>query len=463
MRRGQHQRRQPAGLELADRTPRLRRPRRQARRPVRPRGGAGRQRRAHRRPSGGLRAQDREHLCARGAQGEHRRAAPDHGRRHGGGLRHLPRRGPHPLDLRDAGRSAPPPARDRAQGQVQGVQHRSVEHSRAREHAGGGGIAGAFGLCPERIARLAPAPRPHRARRRHLPQTFDGALPRRSGARDRLSRRRDHQVAAGRTALRRRRGRQSPESGGGRVTVQNRQIEVLRYDPERDETPRFETFTVPCKEEWVVLDALTYIKDELDPSLTFRWSCHMAVCGSCGMQVDNKPTLSCKAFVRDYGEKIRVEPLANFPIERDLVISQDDFMEKLQRGRPWIIPEQKREVEDGPYVQTPMQLDDIKEHTMCINCLLCYAACPVYALERDFVGPAALTLMYRYNADSRDAGWDERREVFAGHGGVWECSFVGACSDVCPKHVEPATAIQKGKMDSAVDYFTRFLMPGGGK
>ncbi len=247
------------------------------------------------------------------------------------------------------------------------------------------------------------------------------------------------------------------------MTVQNRQIEVLRYDPERNDAPYFDTFTVPCKEEWVVLDALTYIKDELDPSLTFRWSCHMAVCGSCGMQVDNKPTLSCKAFVRDYGEKIRVEPLANFPIERDLVICQDDFMEKLQRGRPWIIPEQKREVEDGPHVQTPMQLDDIKAHTMCINCLLCYAACPVYALEKDFMGPAALTLMYRYNTDSRDGGWDERREVFAGHGGVWECSFVGACSDVCPKHVEPATAIQKGKMDSAVDYFSRFLLPGGGK
>jgi fumarate reductase iron-sulfur subunit len=245
--------------------------------------------------------------------------------------------------------------------------------------------------------------------------------------------------------------------------MRNIEIEVLRYDPEQDREPRFQTYTVPCREEWVVLDALTYIKDELDASLNFRWSCHMAVCGSCGMQVNGKPTLSCKAFVKDYDDKIRVEPLANFPIERDLVIVMDDFMEKLERGRPWIIPGQERSLDDGPYTQSPAQLADIKNHTLCINCMLCYAACPVYALERNFMGPAALTLMYRYNADSRDAGFADRRDVFAGHDGVWECSFVGACSDVCPKNVDPANAIQKGKMDSAIDYFTSFVMPRGGQ
>ncbi|MEO1093115.1 MAG: succinate dehydrogenase/fumarate reductase iron-sulfur subunit [Pseudomonadota bacterium] len=241
------------------------------------------------------------------------------------------------------------------------------------------------------------------------------------------------------------------------------EFEVLRYDPEQDQAPRFATYKVPCQEEWVVLDALTYIKDELDPSLAFRWSCHMAVCGSCGMQVNGKPTLSCKAFVKDFPDKVKVEPLANFPIERDLVIDMDDFMAKLQAGKPWIIPEQKRSLDDGPYQQSPEQLEAFKSFTLCINCMLCYAACPVYALDRDFVGPAALTLMHRYNTDNRDDGWSERRNMFAGHGGVWDCSFVGACSDVCPKHVEPATALQLGKMDSALDYFTSFVMPRGGK
>jgi succinate dehydrogenase iron-sulfur subunit len=238
------------------------------------------------------------------------------------------------------------------------------------------------------------------------------------------------------------------------------ELEVLRYDPEQDREPRFQTYQVPCNEDWVILDALTYVKDHLDPSVTFRWSCHMAVCGSCGMMVNGEPMLSCKAFVRNLPNRIRVEPLASFPIERDLVVVLDDFMAKLLESKPWIIPKEPRRIEDGEYRQTPLELDAIKNYTLCINCMLCYAACPQYALNRDFIGPAALALTYRYNADSRDGGQKERQDVFASHDGVWECSFVGACSRVCPAHVDPASAIQLGKMDSAVDYFLSFVMPG---
>ena len=107
------------------------------------------------------------------------------------------------------------------------------------------------------------------------------------------------------------------------------QLEVLRYRPEQDKEPFFQTYTVPCEEEWVVLDALNYVKDEIDRTLSYRWSCHMFVCGSCGFKIDGEPKLGCKAFLRDYGDKIRVEPLDNFPIERDLVVVIDDFIEKL--------------------------------------------------------------------------------------------------------------------------------------
>ena len=98
------------------------------------------------------------------------------------------------------------------------------------------------------------------------------------------------------------------------------ELEILRYDPEQDAEPRYETFSVPCNEDWVILDAINHVKDNIDASLAYRWSCHMAVCGSCGMMVNGDPVLSCKAFLRDYPDKIRVEPLANFPIERDLII-----------------------------------------------------------------------------------------------------------------------------------------------
>ena len=85
-------------------------------------------------------------------------------------------------------------------------------------------------------------------------------------------------------------------------------LEILRYDPDRDDAPRFETYQVPAQEEWVILDAINYVKDNIDPSLTYRWSCHMAVCGSCGMMVDEEPKLSCKAFLRDYGDRIPSNP-----------------------------------------------------------------------------------------------------------------------------------------------------------
>jgi fumarate reductase iron-sulfur subunit len=238
------------------------------------------------------------------------------------------------------------------------------------------------------------------------------------------------------------------------------ELEVMRYRPEMDDKPFFQTYQVPCEEEWVVLDALNYVKDEMDRTLSYRWSCHMFVCGSCGMVINGEPKLACKAFLRDYKGKIRVEPLANFPIERDLVIVQDDFMEKLESVKPYIVAKEEKPLDQGEYLQTPTQLKAYKQYSMCINCLLCYSACPQYGLDEKFIGPAALALAHRYNMDSRDVGRSAREHVVASHDGIWACSFVGACSVVCPKDVDPAGAIQQIKFTSAVDYLTSFL-PGG--
>src|SRR5918996_3171064 len=107
-------------------------------------------------------------------------------------------------------------------------------------------------------------------------------------------------------------------------------LEVTRYQPAHDEEPGVQAYEVPLRKDWVILDALNYIKDQLDGSLTFRWSCRMGVCGSCGMMVNGIPKLTCAAFLRDYyPQTIRVEPLAHFPIIRDLVINFDDFIDKL--------------------------------------------------------------------------------------------------------------------------------------
>lgn len=239
------------------------------------------------------------------------------------------------------------------------------------------------------------------------------------------------------------------------------QLEVLRYNPETDSEPRFQTYAVPCEAEWVVLDALNYVKDHLDTTLSYRWSCHMAVCGSCGMMINGEPTLSCKAFLRDYPDTIRVEPLVHFPIERDLVTVIDDFMEKLNRVKPYLIPKEPRTIAEGEYRQSPAELKRFKQYTLCINCMLCYSACPEYGLIPDFIGPAAIALAHRYNSDSRDGGREQRQQVIATKEGVWECSFVGACSEVCPKHVDPAAALQQVKIASTVDWYKEHLMPWG--
>ena len=165
-------------------------------------------------------------------------------------------------------------------------------------------------------------------------------------------------------------------------------LEIFRYLPEKESEPTFQTFKVPFREDWVVLDAINYIKDEIDGTLSYRWSCRMGVCGSCGMMINNVPKLSCAAFLKDYyPDKIRIEPLTGFPVERDLIFEMDDFMTKLTDIKPYIIrnEDEEKPLDEGEYLQTPAELAQFKQYSMCINCVLCYAACPVYALDSSFI------------------------------------------------------------------------------
>ena len=240
------------------------------------------------------------------------------------------------------------------------------------------------------------------------------------------------------------------------------EMEVLRYRPEQDNEPFFQAYPVPFTDDMSVLQGLQYIKDYLDGTLSFRWSCRMAICGSCGEMIDGIPKLACKTFLRDYyPNKVRVEPLAHFPIERDLVVGMEGFIEKLASIKPYIIPKEPRSLEQGEYLQTPAQLQQILQFSACINCTLCYAACPQYGLNPDFVGPGLLALLHRYNADSRDGARAERMELVNADEGVWSCTAVGYCSEVCPKQVDPANAVNQNKTASAIDYFLRFVMSKG--
>jgi fumarate reductase iron-sulfur subunit len=226
-------------------------------------------------------------------------------------------------------------------------------------------------------------------------------------------------------------------------------LRVARYRPERGPDPYVDEFEVPYREDMVVLDALNHIKDEIDGSLTYRWSCRMGVCGSCGMMVNGVPRLTCSTFLREFRpEPVVVEPLENFPVIRDLVVDMTDFLEKLKEVKPWVIREDEGQVGEGEHLQTPEEVDRYKQFSMCINCMLCYSACPVYAQDTKFLGPAVIALASRYNLDSRDQGRSERDQALGVDWGIWDCTFVGECSVVCPKDVDPAAAIQRTKVST---------------
>src|SRR3989338_6176391 len=184
---------------------------------------------------------------------------------------------------------------------------------------------------------------------------------------------------------------------------------VKRYTGE--EKQYWEEFAVEIHPDTTVLDALNQIKDTLDSTLTFRWSCRMGICGSCCMTVNGKPVLTCQTRACDLGNEaneIRVEPLRNFPIIKDLVVDIDGPFEQMRSTMPFVSRIKQKALADGEYLQTPQQLKALEQISQCIKCMLCYSACPVYGNDKKFIGPAAAALAYRYNADSRDQAARER-------------------------------------------------------
>ena len=234
---------------------------------------------------------------------------------------------------------------------------------------------------------------------------------------------------------------------------------VKRYRPGSDSRPRYQEYRIPYRNDMVVLDGLNYIKDHVDPTLAFRWSCRMGICGSCGADVNGHPKLTCGTYVREFRRGVvTVDPLANFPIIKDLVVDFDDFLNKLASVTPYIVRKDEGDLKQE-YIQYPEDVEAYRQQSLCINCMLCYAACPVFAASPGFVGPAASALALRYIRDTRDEGADERLARLNTKSGVWECTFVGECSVACPKGVDPAAAIQTLKFLATTRHMRRLLMP----
>jgi fumarate reductase iron-sulfur subunit len=225
-------------------------------------------------------------------------------------------------------------------------------------------------------------------------------------------------------------------------------VEILRYRPDVEEECVWERYSVPCRPGDSVLDVLNHIKEELDPSLSYRWSCRMGVCGSCAITIDGVPRLACSTRASELAAPARLAPLANFPVLRDLIVALEDFMERLRAVKPWLVPAEEPVAD--PKLQTPEQLAEYAGFAACIHCGLCDAACPALARRPEFVGPAAIALAWRYTRDSRDAGEASRHLTFVGERGVFNCTQSGACSVVCPQNVDPAQAVQRAQLTTAL-------------
>ncbi len=223
---------------------------------------------------------------------------------------------------------------------------------------------------------------------------------------------------------------------------------IWRYNPDSNGKPTYKEYDVPLSSKvTTVLDALDYIKANLDHTLSFRASCRMAICGSDGMIINGKPMLACQARIDDLTKNtnvIEIRPMENYKVIRDVVPDLTPLFEKHKKVKPYLIYKDEKEQFNptGEFIQSREELDLFNQFTYCIKCGLCYSACPVVSADEEFLGPQALAQAFRYCVDSRDQGFEERLKILDDKHGVWGCHFSGSCSAVCPKGVDPAQGIQ---------------------
>ncbi len=221
-------------------------------------------------------------------------------------------------------------------------------------------------------------------------------------------------------------------------------LRISKFNPANDSSPTFAEFKVPVQKWTTVLEAILFVKQNLDHSVAVRYSCRQASCGSCGMQINGKPALACYTKISElHSNIVTVEPMYNFPIIRDLAVDFKQMFATHKKMKPYIMREDS-EITPGTkeFLQTPEDVEKYLQFSYCIKCGLCNSSCPTMATDTSFIGPQGLAQAYRYVADNRDEGKKERLKIVDQSHGIWRCHFAGSCSHVCPKGVDPAMAIQ---------------------
>ncbi|MEE9277971.1 MAG: succinate dehydrogenase/fumarate reductase iron-sulfur subunit [Dehalococcoidia bacterium] len=219
---------------------------------------------------------------------------------------------------------------------------------------------------------------------------------------------------------------------------------IQRYDPVEERSYEQE-FSVDYEPGETVLDCINEIKWSQDGTLSYRMSCRHAICGSCAMKVNGKSMLACKTQVMDAlrsGDPIRVGPMGNQRVIKDLVVDDEKFMRQFERAETWLQPHEGQEPPQREYRQAKEEFDQWQHTSTCIHCGACYSDCTVAAVDPHFLGPAALAKAYRFVFDSRDGKKEERLEKLSRMpGGIWDCTRCFMCVEACPKDVLPMDAI----------------------
>jgi len=179
-----------------------------------------------------------------------------------------------------------------------------------------------------------------------------------------------------------------------------------------------------------LLKALNYIKSNIDNSLTFGGACRASICGSCSVRVNSKEVLSCEYKPKD-GDI--VEPLNYHKVLRDLKVDKSKSLETLTRATSWIHQNIDNQI-------TPKDVKLTQTQTDCILCSSCFSACPVFAVNEEFLGPFSLSRVYRYNIDTREDNSKESIDNIQANG-IWDCTLCNECTMACPKGIDPKTDI----------------------
>ena len=210
----------------------------------------------------------------------------------------------------------------------------------------------------------------------------------------------------------------------------------------------FQRYTVPARENQTVLDVVTYIQRELDPSLAYRFACRVGMCGSCAMTVNGRARWTCRTHVKhviDDAGQLELKPLSNLPVIRDLTTDMASFFDKWAKARGQFQPK------DAPGGAVPAEFHTVPPDSKkrreadagieCIGCGVCYASCDVVAWNPDYLGPAALNRAWTLVNDVRAGAQGARLDAVAGDAGCHSCHSTQSCTERCPKQIDPSGAI----------------------